>query len=90
MLDRSPEHLSHYTGLTTACRWAPGMYLDASDSVAEPLNCWQREMTETSMPGKDIFQVNFLPNASVYLTIVVRIQCIENHRVQLGRISPEN
>ena len=56
---RSPEHLSHYTDPTRACRWAPDMQLDFFDSIGEPLNCWQREMTETSMADKDIFSSTF-------------------------------
>jgi hypothetical protein len=39
---RSLEHLSHYQGLSRTCQWAPGMQLDAFDSIGEPHNCWQR------------------------------------------------
>jgi len=66
------------------------MQLDAFDSIGEPPNCWQRAVTETSMPDNDIFLVYFLPNARVYLSILDRIQCIENHSGRCGKGGSEN
>ena len=84
-LKRSPEHLSHYTGLTRACRWAPGMQLDTFDSIGERQNCCQRVMTEMSMPDKNIFVINSLPNARVYLSVLNLIMFIKNHQSCWGR-----
>jgi hypothetical protein len=56
------------------------MELDAVGSIGELSNCSQREMTETSMPDKDVFLINLLADARVYLSILNLIQCIENDR----------
>jgi hypothetical protein len=50
------------------------MELDAIDSIGEQLKRWRREMTETSMPDKEFFLDNSLPNARVYLSILYLIQ----------------
>ena len=43
-----------------------------------------------SMPDKDSFLINCLPNARVYLSIVDLIQCIENHCSRCERRDSEN